>query len=82
MTGGVFVTGATGTVGKAVAQFLLARHATVVDAALDAADLTHLGEGLTARHCDFSMSPDELGLALEGCDRVFLMRPPAIASAS
>ncbi len=79
MTGSVLVTGATGTVGNAVTQFLLDRETTVVGAVRDAEDVTHLREGVTARHFDFSMSRDELDRALEGCDRLFLMRPPAIA---
>jgi len=79
MTGSVLVTGATGTVGSAVTEFLLERGAAVIGAVRDADDATHLREGVVARHFDFTMSPSELDLAMAGCDRLFLMRPPAIA---
>lgn len=45
MTSSVLVTGATGTVGNAVTQFLLDRETTVVGAVRDAEDVTHLREG-------------------------------------
>ncbi|TQO19769.1 uncharacterized protein YbjT (DUF2867 family) [Rhodoglobus vestalii] len=73
------MTGATGTVGDAVTEFLLERGASVLGAVRNADDATHLREGAEARHFDFSMAPSELDHALEGCDRLFLMRPPAIA---
>ncbi|MFM9920433.1 NmrA family NAD(P)-binding protein [Lacisediminihabitans sp. H27-G8] len=79
MAGSVLVTGATGTVGAAVAQFLLARGETVVGAIRDIDDSTPLPEGVTGRQFDFAMSPSELDAAMVGCDRLFLMRPPAIA---
>lgn len=78
MTGSVLVTGATGTVGDAVTEFLLARGTAVLGAVRNADDAARLREGVQARHFDFSMSPPELDEALEGCDRLFLMRPPAI----
>ncbi|WP_341953467.1 SDR family oxidoreductase [Salinibacterium sp. TMP30] len=79
MTTSVLVTGATGTVGDAVTEFLLERGASVLGAVRNADDAAHLRKGAKARHFDFSMSPSELDQALEGCDRLFLMRPPAIA---
>jgi uncharacterized protein YbjT (DUF2867 family) len=80
MTTSVLVTGATGTVGDAVTEFLLERGASVLGAAVrNADDASHLREGVQSRPFDFSMSPAELDHALKGCDRLFLMRPPAIA---
>ena len=79
MIGSVLVTGATGTVGDAVTEFLLERGASVLGAVRNADDAARLRAGVVARHFDFSMSPAELDQALEGCDRLFLMRPPAIA---
>jgi uncharacterized protein YbjT (DUF2867 family) len=75
----VFVTGATGTVGSAVVAHLLEHGEPVVAAALDAAEAAKVPAGAEARLFDFSAPPAELGAALEGCDRLFLMRPPAIA---
>ncbi|MDJ0337901.1 SDR family oxidoreductase [Cryobacterium sp. PH31-O1] len=79
MTKSVLVTGATGTVGDAVTEFLLERGESVLGAVRNTDDAVHLREGVEARHFDFSMSPAELDQALDGCDRLFLMRPPAIA---
>lgn len=79
MTKSVLVTGATGTVGDAVTEFLLQRGESVLGAVRSADDAARLREGVKARHFDFSMSPAELDAALDGCDRLFLMRPPAIA---
>lgn len=79
MTGGVLVTGATGTVGDAVTEFLRERGSSVLGAVRNADDSDRLREGVQARHFDFSMSPAELDQSLDGCDRLFLMRPPAIA---
>lgn len=75
----VFVTGATGTVGSAVVAHLLARGEPVVAAALDAAEAAKVPVGAGARLFDFGAPPAELRAALDGCDRLFLMRPPAIA---
>ena len=79
MTESVLVTGATGTVGDAVTEFLLERGTSVLGAVRNDDGATRLREGVQARHFDFSMSPAELDQALDGCDRLFLMRPPAIA---
>ncbi|WP_326967149.1 SDR family oxidoreductase [Arthrobacter sp. CG_A4] len=73
------MTGATGTVGDAVTEFLLERGASVLGAVRNADDAARLRAGVEARHFDFSMSPAGLDQALEGCDQLFLMRPPAIA---
>lgn len=75
----ILVTGATGTVGAAVAEFLLDRGASVVGAVRNDADALRLQAGVEPRRFDYSMSPTELDQALDGCDRLFLMRPPAIA---
>lgn len=75
----VFVTGATGTVGSAVVTHLLERGEPVVAAALDAAEAAKVPAGAEARLFDFGASSAELRAALDGCDRLFLMRPPAIA---
>lgn len=79
MTGTVLVTGATGTVGDAVTQIMLDRGATVLGAVRNEEGRARLREGVQARDFDFSMSPHQLDRAVEGCDRLFLMRPPAIA---
>lgn len=77
-TNAVFVTGATGLVGSAVVEALLGRGESVVAAVR--ADTTHPGllDGAEARAFDFTMTAGELDQALTGCDRLFLMRPPAI----
>ncbi|WP_350349526.1 SDR family oxidoreductase [Agromyces sp. G08B096] len=74
----VFVAGATGIVGGAVARSLVDRGVPVVAAVRDEADAARLPHGVTPRSFDFGMTPAELDSALEGCDRLFLMRPPAI----
>lgn len=79
MANNVLVTGATGTVGDAVTEFLLQRGASVLDGIRNANDADRLREGVEARHFDFSMMPAELENALDGCDRMFLMRPPRSA---
>jgi uncharacterized protein YbjT (DUF2867 family) len=78
MSRSVLVTGATGTVGDAVTQYLLERGESVLGAVRNDSDAARLREGARARTFDFSMSPTELDGALEGCDRLFLMRPPAL----
>ncbi|MRG60727.1 NAD(P)H-binding protein [Agromyces sp. CFH 90414] len=74
----VFVTGATGIVGGGVARSLLERGVPVVAAVRSEADAARLPEGVVARRFEFGMAPAEIELALAGCDRLFLMRPPAI----
>lgn len=77
MTGAVLVTGATGNVGAAVARHLVARGETVVSAVRDAADAGFVA-GTQARVFDFE-NPTTWADALAGVDRLFLLRPPAIA---
>lgn len=79
MSGSVLVTGATGTVGDAVTGYLLERGESVVAAVRSNEPTASLREGVHARQFDFGMTPSQLDQALDGCDRLFLMRPPAIA---
>ena len=75
----VFVTGSTGNVGVEVVKQLLAREASV-----KASVLPCRGEPVVERavpvEFDFER-PATFGPALEGVDRVFLMRPPHMADA-
>jgi uncharacterized protein YbjT (DUF2867 family) len=74
----VFVTGATGTVGASVVQHLMQRGAPVL-CGLRGADSAGLPQGAEARSFDFDFTPAALEAALDGADRLFLMRPPPIA---
>ncbi|MEJ3405742.1 SDR family oxidoreductase [Rathayibacter sp. YIM 133350] len=74
----VFVTGATGIVGSSVTEHLLARGQRVVAAVRGAADAGRVPVGAEIRQFEFGSSDAELDAALQGCDRLFLMRPPAI----
>lgn len=76
--GGVFVTGATGTVGRAVVELLAARGARAVAGVQAPAATAPALEGAEQRPFSFGMRPAELDVALDGCDRLFLMRPPPI----
>ena len=79
MTGqAVLVTGATGTVGASVVQRLQERGEPVL-AAVRGTDFPTLPDGAQARPFDFDSSPVALEAALDGADRLFLMRPPPIA---
>lgn len=75
----VFVTGATGTVGSAVVAHLLGRGEPVVAGVLNDASAAMVPDGARARRFDFGAPQARLRAALAGCDRLFLMRPPAIA---
>ncbi len=75
--GAVLVTGATGNVGAAVVMHLLERGEPVVSAVRDLGD-PGLVPGSEARAFDFE-NPAGWEAALAGIDRVFLLRPPAIA---
>jgi uncharacterized protein YbjT (DUF2867 family) len=74
----VFVTGATGIVGSGVVDSLLERGENVVAGVRSDADAARLPTGVEPRRFEFGMAGAELDAALEGCDRLFLMRPPAI----
>lgn len=75
---GVFVTGATGTVGSAVVQHLLARGERVVAAVRQSQAAHRLPEAVEVREFSFGMSPGELARCMSGTDRLFLMRPPQV----
>ncbi|MGC5170130.1 SDR family oxidoreductase [Microbacterium sp. DT81.1] len=76
--GAVFVTGATGTVGSAVAETLAARGQRVIGAVRGGSGGEALPAGVEGRPFDFAADRPALKAALEGCDRLFLMRPPPI----
>lgn len=79
MTGAaVFVTGASGTVGRAVADQLTRRGVPVIAAIRRRADIDRIPAAATPRVFEFGSTAAELAQALDGCDRLFLMRPPAI----
>ena len=73
----VFVTGATGIVGSGVVESLLARGERVVAGIRDP-EGAQLPAGVEGRAFDFGAPSSALEAALDGCDRLFLMRPPAI----
>ncbi|NYF16696.1 uncharacterized protein YbjT (DUF2867 family) [Microbacterium sp. AK009] len=72
------MTGATGTVGASVLAELAARGAEVVAAVRDPAAPSARALGVPVREFTFDGSPTNAQRALEGVDRVFLMRPPQI----
>jgi uncharacterized protein YbjT (DUF2867 family) len=74
----VFVTGATGTVGHSVADHLTARGVPVVAAIRSKTDIERIPAAATPRAFEFGAPTADLAQALDGCDRLFLMRPPAI----
>lgn len=77
MTGAVLVTGATGNVGRAAVTHLLERGQAVVSAVRDVGDPTVVA-GSEPRVFDFE-DPATWPAAFAGVDRLFLLRPPAIA---
>ncbi|UOE43422.1 SDR family oxidoreductase [Agromyces larvae] len=80
--GAVFVTGATGIVGSAVVEHLLAAGEHVIAGVRQRSDAPSAAIGVPAgaeaRPFEFGASAADLRAALEGTDRLFLMRPPAI----
>lgn len=75
----VLVTGATGLVGSAVVEYLLERGQPVVAAVREPATTESVPTPATPRAFDFEWGLGRLESTLAGVDRVFLMRPPAIA---
>ncbi|MPT14545.1 MAG: NAD-dependent epimerase/dehydratase family protein [Microbacterium sp.] len=71
----VFVTGATGSVGSAVVAHLASKGQRVV-AAVRNDSAVDFAAGVAKRPFAFSGDADTMKRALEGCDRLFLMRPP------
>ena len=77
--GAVFVTGATGTVGSAVVEHLLRLGQAVIAGIRDQSDSARIPHPAVIRQFSFEADPAQLDDGLEGADRLFLMRPPAIA---
>lgn len=75
----MFVTGATGTVGSALVELLLARGERVVVGVRDDGATSRVPPDAEARPFRFGDAPVALEGALRGADRLFLLRPPAIA---
>ena len=75
----VFVTGATGTVGAAVAAQLAARGERVIAGVRSGHAARRLPDGVDARLFEFASTPEQLRRVMGGADRLFLMRPPQIA---
>lgn len=79
--GKTLITGITGNVGSEVARALLNRGADLRGAVLESEmekAKKLFGDDVELTHFDFS-TPETWKRAYEGADRVFLMRPPAIA---
>ena len=76
-SGSVLVTGSTGNVGRAVASHLVDLGQSVVSAVREQNDASVVA-GTEARAFDF-LDPRGWSAAFAGVDRLFLLRPPAIA---
>lgn len=74
--GSILVTGVTGTVGRSVAENLVAAGEHVVSAVRDPS--ARVVDGTEPRAFDFAPGTDNTA-AFAGVDRLFLMRPPAIS---
>lgn len=79
MTDSVFVTGATGIVGRGVVDSLLTKGVKVIAGVREPRRADNLPDEVEARTFNFGASAEELEDVLEGADRLFLMRPPQIA---
>jgi uncharacterized protein YbjT (DUF2867 family) len=79
VTDSVFVTGATGIVGRGVVDALLKKGVRVIAGVRDPGSAENLPVGVEARTFNFGASAKALEDVLEGADRLFLMRPPRIA---
>ena len=77
MTGKILVTGATGNVGGAVVNCLAELDVEVRTAVYNPAHAPQFPTGVETVAFDFAQ-PDSYAAALDGVDRLFLMRPPAI----
>ena len=75
----VFVTGATGTIGRAVLTHLLEHQQRVIAGIHSPDGAGRLPPGVEPRPFEFGRSVRDIEQALAGTDRLFLMRPPAIA---
>lgn len=75
----VFVTGATGTVGSAVLTHLLEHQQRVIAGIHSPDGADRLPAGVEARTFEFGGPAHAIEQALADTDRLFLMRPPAIA---
>lgn len=72
----ILITGASGNVGKYVAHELIVMGEEVVVAGTDPVKLNKMfGDEVKAVELDFK-NPETFDTALEGIDRIFLMRPP------
>ncbi len=79
MTGTILVTGATGNVGREVVNALLQRDQPLRAAVINEADAAHVpGTDTPTARFDFG-DPGTYEAAFRDVDRLFLMRPPAIA---
>ena len=75
----VLVTGAVGNVGREVVRAIAARNHELRAADLSVEDVHSMhGDEVDAVVLDYEI-PETFAPALEGCDAVFLVRPPAIA---
>lgn len=76
----IFITGATGNVGRAAVAWLAEQQQPVVAGVRNPKDLPPgYPAGAQVRHFDFH-APDTFAGALAGCNRLLLVRPPALAN--